>query len=425
VDVVFDYVADQSNEPQYNPRMVRAEKITPGPVGKGTRFRSAVVSMGRTAEMLIECTGYERPRLLESATEMQQADISYTLRFEPAAAGTRMRWSGQVRPKGIFRLLGPVITWLGIRQEQRIWAALKRHLEAAPAGAAKTGPASAGPDRRRSHRATGRWAAPGVHEGNRADVTDAEQGRPERRGSGSQRHRAGASSDGLLAVAANLSRYHREHEKYYSEAPLTDAIALQRAARTLIALAERWSAVEPAVVPAGSPFAGSPDLNDDRAIETSGVLFMEGGGEPAEITRIKSELQAIAASGEQSGVWLAAAMEASWAMAEALLGYPQLADLLAERHKIIGNNWQNASTAQLIARYLRRAVAVMEQVDFTPAGLRKDIASARTAPAYLYSAAELINHAADLSAATSVLTHENERRWRIFHQRIKQITAPG
>ena len=108
-------------------------------------------------------------------------------------------------------------------------------------------------------------------------------------------------------------------------------------------------------MPAGSPFAGSPDLNDDRAIETSGVLFMEGGGEPAEITRIKSELQAIAASGEQSGAWLAAAMEASWAMAEALLGYPQLADLLAERHKIIGNNWQNASTAQLIARYLRRA----------------------------------------------------------------------
>ena len=47
VDVVFDYVADQSNEPQYNPQMVRPEKITAGPVGKGTRFRSAVTSMGR------------------------------------------------------------------------------------------------------------------------------------------------------------------------------------------------------------------------------------------------------------------------------------------------------------------------------------------------------------------------------------------
>ena len=131
VDVVFDYVADQSNEPQYNLHMVRADKVTPGPVGKGTQFRSAVASVGRTAEMLIECTGYDRPRLLESTTTMAQADISYTLRFELAAAGTRMRWAGQVRPKGAFRLLGPLITWLGSRQEQRIWASLKQHLEQA------------------------------------------------------------------------------------------------------------------------------------------------------------------------------------------------------------------------------------------------------------------------------------------------------
>jgi hypothetical protein len=36
-----------------------------------------------------------------------------------------------VQPKGALRLLGPVITWLGMRQEQRIWASLKHHLEAA------------------------------------------------------------------------------------------------------------------------------------------------------------------------------------------------------------------------------------------------------------------------------------------------------
>jgi hypothetical protein len=131
VDVVFDYVADQRNEPQYNPQMVRAEKITPGPVGKGAQFRSAVAARGRTAEMLIECTDYHRPSRLASTTTMAQAGISYTLTFEPVGAGTRMRWAGQVRPKGAFRLLGPLITWLGIRQEQRIWASLKQHLEAA------------------------------------------------------------------------------------------------------------------------------------------------------------------------------------------------------------------------------------------------------------------------------------------------------
>jgi hypothetical protein len=88
--------------------------------------------------MLIECTGYDRPRLFASTTTMAQADISYTLTFEPAGAGSRMRWAGQVRPKGALRLLGPLITWLGIRQEQRIWASLKKHLETAAHGVTRT-----------------------------------------------------------------------------------------------------------------------------------------------------------------------------------------------------------------------------------------------------------------------------------------------
>jgi hypothetical protein len=134
VDVVFDYVADQTNEPQYNPGMVRAEKVTAEPIGRGTRFRSVVRSAGRTAEMLIEFTEYDRPRLLASTTTMAQADIEYVLTFEPLAAGTRMSWSGQVRPKGALRLLGPLVTWLGRRQEQRIWQGMKRRIEAAPVG---------------------------------------------------------------------------------------------------------------------------------------------------------------------------------------------------------------------------------------------------------------------------------------------------
>ena len=115
-------------------------------------------------------------------------------------------------------------------------------------------------------------------------------------------------------------------------------------------------------------------------------------------------------------------MEASWGIAEALLSYPELADLLGERHRIIGNDWQNASTALLSARYLRRAVAILDRVDFTPGALRADLRGARTAPAYLYSAAEMINHAADLSAASAILAHDNERRWRVFHDRVEQIS---
>jgi hypothetical protein len=129
---VFDFAADQRNEPRYNPRMVRAEKVTGGPVGKGTRFRSAVLAMGRAIEMRSELTGYHRPSRLASRTTMAQADILGTLTFAPVPGGTRMRWSWVVRPKGAIRLLTPVISRIGRRQERAIWTGLKRYLEAQP-----------------------------------------------------------------------------------------------------------------------------------------------------------------------------------------------------------------------------------------------------------------------------------------------------
>ena len=129
VEVVFDFVADQTNEPQYNPAMVRAVKETPGPVGKGTTFSSAVRSGRRTADLLIEYTDYDRPTLVASHTTMRQAQIDYILTFEPTPAGTRMRWSGSVRPQGLLRLLAPVVGWIGGRQEQRIWGSMKQLLE--------------------------------------------------------------------------------------------------------------------------------------------------------------------------------------------------------------------------------------------------------------------------------------------------------
>jgi uncharacterized protein YndB with AHSA1/START domain len=129
IEGVFDYVADQRNEPQYNPRMVRAGKITAGPGGVSTVFHSAVGSHWRTAGREIECTAYRRPVLLDSTATMRQADFTVTLTFEPVPGGTRMRWSERVRPKRAFKLAVPLIAWIGQRQERAIWTSMKRHLE--------------------------------------------------------------------------------------------------------------------------------------------------------------------------------------------------------------------------------------------------------------------------------------------------------
>jgi uncharacterized protein YndB with AHSA1/START domain len=131
VEVVFDYVADQTNEPRYNPQMTESTKLTAGPVRVGTRYHARLRSGHRPVEMTIEVTGYRRPVLLASKTTMSSADVVGSVSFDPVPAGTRMRWSWRIRPHGLARLAGPLVGYLGRRQERRIWSGLKRLLETA------------------------------------------------------------------------------------------------------------------------------------------------------------------------------------------------------------------------------------------------------------------------------------------------------
>jgi hypothetical protein len=119
--------------------------------------------------------------------------------------------------------------------------------------------------------------------------------------------------------------------------------------------------------------------------------------------------------------WLKKAMEQAWQVAGALVQYSQLAGVLGERHQIIVNDWQAANLQEMIGRLLRRALDLLDRVDFSPAQLRADLSGDRVAVPYLLSASELIDRAADLLTASATLVHENERRWRAFAARIDEI----
>jgi hypothetical protein len=41
-----------------------------------------------------------------------------------------MQWVWDVRPRGVLKLMGPIISRMGERQERTIWTNLKRVLEA-------------------------------------------------------------------------------------------------------------------------------------------------------------------------------------------------------------------------------------------------------------------------------------------------------
>lgn len=129
VEEVFAFVADARNEPTYNRNMIRSEKVTDGPIGVGTRFRSSIRSRPRPIGLHTEYTGFDPPHSIASATRMTAADVTGTLTFTPTSAGTRLRWSWDMRPKGAARLLAPLLMPIGARQERRMWTTLRDHLE--------------------------------------------------------------------------------------------------------------------------------------------------------------------------------------------------------------------------------------------------------------------------------------------------------
>ena len=84
----------------------------------------------------------------------------------------------------------------------------------------------------------------------------------------------------LLEAILNQSRVHKEHERFYSSSPLETALRLQRHARTLQSLADRWITAEPSSRTTLSPYEGADDLNSEAAIALDGALFLEGEGRP-------------------------------------------------------------------------------------------------------------------------------------------------
>jgi uncharacterized protein YndB with AHSA1/START domain len=128
VEVVFDLVADERNEPRYNPRIVRAEMLGDGPVGAGSRFVTEPRGTGSRGEMTVEIVEYDRPHRLHNVVRSSYLEVDGTVTFDDVAGATRLRWDWDMRLLGPARLLSPVLTLVGPRWERRNWRDLRRYV---------------------------------------------------------------------------------------------------------------------------------------------------------------------------------------------------------------------------------------------------------------------------------------------------------
>jgi uncharacterized protein YndB with AHSA1/START domain len=123
---VFDYLSDQGNEIHWNPDCISMEKLTPGPVGVGTRFRA---KWKQGPVVFTEVTTYERPRTWTYENGGMIGCI-LTATLEPMAdGGTRMTARGLWSGHGIARLFFPLFIRSMRKAEVEVANNFRRALE--------------------------------------------------------------------------------------------------------------------------------------------------------------------------------------------------------------------------------------------------------------------------------------------------------
>ena len=103
---VFDYLTDITKEAEWNPRTRRVEKLTPGPIGLGTRFGAEWIK-GNPA--IVEYVRFERPMAWASIARSRRLDAKGEGRIPPAEQGSRVVVRTKLRPKGLLALLLPLM----------------------------------------------------------------------------------------------------------------------------------------------------------------------------------------------------------------------------------------------------------------------------------------------------------------------------
>jgi hypothetical protein len=104
---VFDYVTDVRREREWNPQLREAEKLTPGPIGVGTRYR---VRFGRGAGVaVIENTAFDRPRSWEAISTSRHLDVRFRGQVTTVSGGCRLAVHTELSPHGVLRTLSPLL----------------------------------------------------------------------------------------------------------------------------------------------------------------------------------------------------------------------------------------------------------------------------------------------------------------------------
>ena len=137
IDEAFAFVADFANCPAWDPNTVTSERLDPGPVGVGARYRLGVRQRGSVVPMEYRVVTWEPGRRVVLAGEGSNVRATDEIHFEATPTGTRVDYTADIGLTGWMRLVEPLAGGAFEKLAKDAAAGMGAALEARAAGAAR------------------------------------------------------------------------------------------------------------------------------------------------------------------------------------------------------------------------------------------------------------------------------------------------
>jgi uncharacterized membrane protein len=129
VNAVFNFVLDGTNSPLWRKGVMDIERVPGKPLGVGAAFKQGLKGPGgRRIDGDYEIVECQPNELIKFQVTAGPARPTGTYRFEAAGDATRVTFILHFEPKGLARLMDPMITRT-MRSEVATLASLKAYLE--------------------------------------------------------------------------------------------------------------------------------------------------------------------------------------------------------------------------------------------------------------------------------------------------------
>ncbi|MBY0123391.1 SRPBCC family protein [Bacillus sp. S/N-304-OC-R1] len=102
---VFHYMASMENVSEMMPNVVKMEKLTEGPIGKGTKLKETRSVRGKTVNADIEFVEYKQDQTFITRSNSNGLITEYVYNFHEIEEGTQVEFDAFVKTSGLVMKL--------------------------------------------------------------------------------------------------------------------------------------------------------------------------------------------------------------------------------------------------------------------------------------------------------------------------------